>query len=87
MSPPRVDELAAYLEAAASAMPSRGRAALLRILDLPDSERAALIGELYQHPQWRPLAGHLIDLEQAGVWRKLLMADMRRAALESDHRD
>ena len=51
------------------------RAELLRVLDLPDAERADLIGSLYERPRFRTMAELLIDLEEDLPGRAIVITD------------
>ena len=47
------------------ALPKAARAELLRVLMLPDLERAERIGEFWSYPQSRAFAELLIDLKES----------------------
>lgn len=53
------------------------RAELLRVLMLPDFERAARIGEFHSNPNTRALAELLIDLEEDRAARALVVGMLR----------
>jgi hypothetical protein len=54
------------------------RAELLRVLILPDIERAARIGEFHRNPKTRVLAELLIDLEEDRAARALVVGMLRQ---------
>ena len=53
------------------------RQELLRILELPDEERARQVGQLYQSGANPGLADLLMDLEEQPRFRKLVTAELR----------
>jgi hypothetical protein len=53
------------------------RAELLRVLNLPDDERADLIGTLYARPRFRTMAELLIDLEENLPSRAIVIKELR----------
>jgi hypothetical protein len=53
------------------------RAELLRVLNLPDAERADLIGTLYARPRFRTMAELLIDLEEDLPGRAFVITELR----------
>ena len=59
------------------AMPKAARAELLRVLMLPDFERADRIGESWSYPQSRAFAELLIDAEEDRIVRALLVGMLR----------
>jgi hypothetical protein len=70
---PIVRELLRRLDALGPA----SRAELLRVLTLPDEERADLIGTLYARPRFRTMAELLIDLEEDLPGRAIVMAELK----------
>jgi len=58
-------------------MPKAARAELLRVLMLPDFERADRIGESWSYPQSRAFAELLIDAEEDRIVRALLVGMLR----------
>ena len=65
----RPDDLERRLRKRLDAFGPARRAPLLHVLTLPDSDRAAQIGELYEHPETRTLAELLIDCEEDRILR------------------
>jgi hypothetical protein len=57
-----------------------GRHALLTVLLLPDSKRAAVISEMRSHPESREFAELLIDCEEDRVLRAVLVGMLRGAS-------
>ncbi len=55
------------------------RAELLRVLMLPEIERAARIGEFHSNPKTRAVAELLIDLEEERAARALVVGMLREA--------
>lgn len=55
------------------------RVELLRVLMLPDIERAARIGEFHRNPKTRALAVLLIDLEEDPAASALVVGMLREA--------
>jgi len=55
------------------------RAELLRVLMLPDLERAERIGEFWSYPQSRAFAELLIDCEEDRALRAVLVGMLREA--------
>jgi hypothetical protein len=78
-----VHEFDERFRAAIASFPQELRPELGRILDLPDGERAAELGTLFQDGRLWPLAGLLIDLEEEPALRKLTSAELR----EMSHHD
>ena len=62
----RADELERRLQARLDALGPAPRAELLRVLMLPDLERADRIGEFWGNPKTRTFAEPLIDCERTG---------------------
>jgi hypothetical protein len=73
----RPDELERRLQASPDAMPKAARAELLRVLMLPDFDRAERIGEFWSYPQSRAFAELLIDAEEDRVVRAVLVGMLR----------
>jgi hypothetical protein len=63
---------------ALEAFPQRLRPGLLRILTLPDRERAEAIGHMYQEGVSANLAELLIDLGEEPALRRVVMIELRR---------
>ena len=59
------DVLELKLQERLDALPKAARAELLRVLMLPDLERAERIGEFWSYPQSRAFAELLIDLKES----------------------
>ncbi len=57
------------------------RAVLLRVLKLPDHERARKIGELFSDPRTQTLAQLLIDLEESPHARAVVLGELREREL------
>jgi hypothetical protein len=74
MSEASLDRIRVALEA----FPEPLRSGLLRILTLPDLERAEAIGEMFQEGVTPNLAELLIDLEEEPVLRAAIVAELRR---------
>jgi hypothetical protein len=53
------------------------RAALLRMLEAPDEQRAALIGRLYRQGDGKLLGELLIELEEKEWARQLVIEELR----------
>jgi hypothetical protein len=53
------------------------RAELLRVLDLPDEERAQVIKTLYDDPRLQPMAELLMDLEIDPAGRAKVIVELR----------
>ena len=60
----RPDELERRLRERLDGLGPLGRNALLTVLLLPDSKRASVIGEMWNHPEARTSAELLIDCEE-----------------------
>ena len=69
---------AAYRRAS-TRCPRPARAELLRVLMLPDLDRAERIGEFWSYPQSRSFAELLIDAEEDRVVRAVLVGMLREA--------
>jgi hypothetical protein len=72
-------EIEGQLREVLDGMPKPVRAELLRILLLPDFDRASAIGDLWAHPRTRGLAELLIDAEEDRPTRALLVTMLREA--------
>jgi hypothetical protein len=59
------------------ALPPAARAEVLRVLRLPDLERAEWIGEFWSYPQSRAFAEPLIDCEEDRTLRAVLIWMLR----------
>jgi hypothetical protein len=75
-----VQEFDERFRAAIVSFPPELRPELVRILDLPDDERAADLGTLFHDGRLWPLAELLIDLEDEPALRKLTTAELREMA-------
>jgi hypothetical protein len=73
----RPDELEGRLRERLDALGPMARHALLTVLLMPDSERAALIGELGSDPPSRSAAELLIDCEEDRTLRAVLVGMLR----------
>jgi hypothetical protein len=73
----RPDELECRLLARLEALGPAPRAELLHVLMLPDFDRADRIGEFWSYPQSRAFAELLIDCEEDGTLRAVLIAMLR----------
>jgi hypothetical protein len=58
------EEMEAALRARLEALPPAARAELIRVLRLPDFDRADRIGEFWASPETRTFGELLIDLEE-----------------------
>jgi hypothetical protein len=75
----RADELERRQQARLDALGPAPRAELLRVLMLPDLERADRIGEFWGNPKTRTFAEPLIDCEEDRVLRAVLVEMLREA--------
>jgi hypothetical protein len=66
------------MRVAIEAFPEQLRPGLLRILELPDRERAEAIGEMCQEGVTTNVAELLIDLEEEPGIRVWVLAELRR---------
>jgi hypothetical protein len=73
----RPDDLERRLQERLDALGPAPRAELLRVLMLPDLERAQRIGEFWSYPQSRAFAELLIDAEEDRVLRAVLVGMLR----------
>ena len=78
MSP---DQLELRLKKRLDALGPVPRAELLRVLMLPEFERAGRIGEFYGDPRTRTFAELLIDCEQDQTLRAVLVGMLRERGL------
>jgi hypothetical protein len=69
---------------ALEAFPTALRPGLLRILTLPDGERAEAIGEMFQEGVTPNLAKLLIDLEEERVLRAMVVGELRRLTRDAE---
>ena len=76
LSNPEIEQL---LRERLDAIPPAARAELLRVLLLPDFERAGVIGEYWGNPRTRTLAELLIDLEEDRYARAVVVGMLREA--------
>jgi hypothetical protein len=82
----RPDELERRLRARLDALGPAPRAELLHVLTLPDFDRADRIGEFWGNPESRSFAELLIDCEEDGTLRAVLVGMLWEAeALAADH--
>jgi hypothetical protein len=75
----RGDELERRLQARLDALGPAPRAELLRVLMLPDLERADRIGEFWGYAESRAFAELLIDCEEDRTLRPVLVGVLREA--------
>jgi len=75
----RPDELERRLRERLDALPPAARAELLHVLMLPDFERADWIGQFWSYPESRTFAELLIDCEEDGALRAVLVGTLREA--------
>jgi hypothetical protein len=73
----RPDQLEQRLKKRLDALGPVPRAELLRVLMLPDFDRAGRIGEFYGDPRTRTFAELLIDIEEDRVARAVMMGMLR----------
>jgi hypothetical protein len=73
----RPDQLERQLRSRLDALGPAPRAELLHVLMLPDFERADRIGEFWGYPESRAFAELLIDCEEDGALRAVLMGVLR----------
>jgi len=75
-------DLERRLHETAAATPPELRPAILNALTLPNDERAASIGVIYQDERTRPVAEVLIDLEEDRALRAAVVGELRRLTRE-----
>jgi hypothetical protein len=75
----RPDKLERRLRERLDALGPAPRAELLHVLMFPDFDRADRIGEFWGNPKTRTFAELLIDCEEDGVLRAVLIGMLREA--------
>jgi hypothetical protein len=78
MSGPISDDGIERIRVVLQAFPEPLRPGLLRILTLPDRERAEAIGQTFQEGVTPNVAELLIDLEEEPIPRSVVVAELRR---------
>ena len=73
----RADELERRIRERLDGLGPLSRHALLKVLLLPDSERAALIGEIWSHSEGAASAELLIDCQEDLTLRAVLVGMLR----------
>jgi hypothetical protein len=86
LRPVRPDELERRLRERLDALGPAPRAELLRVLMLPDLERAERIGEFWSYPQSRAFAELLIDREEDRTLRAVLVGMLREVERDRTQR-
>jgi hypothetical protein len=85
---PTLPEIEEMLRERLEAFPRPVRVEMLRVLRLPDFERAAEVGRWWSLPRYRPFAELLIDAEEDRPTRAVLVGllaeSMRPASRRSD---
>jgi len=79
----RPDQLERRLQERLDALGPMARHALLKVLLMPDAERAAMIGKLASNPPSRSAAELLIDCEEDRTLRAVLVGMLREAISNS----
>ena len=80
----RPDELERRLRARLDALGPAPRAELLHVLTLPDFARAHAVGAYWGTPQTRTFAELLIDCEEDGTLRAVLVGMLQEIERESN---
>jgi hypothetical protein len=75
----RPDQLERRLRERLEALGPAPRAELLHVLMFPDFERADRIGEFWSYPESRTFGELLIDCEEDGTLRAVLVGKLREA--------